>query len=231
MTTYAFIINYNRLDLPRRMADYLADCSGITPVIVDNNSTYPPLLEYYNTTPHKVERLYSNMGPCAVWTAELPQKYGVDTHYIITDPDLIIDDVPRDFLHLLQTGLDRYPWAKKAGFSLEIDDLPDTPLNRLVVNHERGAWTKLDDQFYRAYVDTTFALVRGLIHDLIAIRTAKPYTARHAPWYYTRVEDIPADELYYIKTSHPVGNYWTKRIAESMGIPNRAHDDAEDKYV
>ncbi|KKK59817.1 hypothetical protein LCGC14_3030560, partial [marine sediment metagenome] len=87
-----FIINYNRLTLPSKMADYLAGCN-VKVVIVDNNSDYPPLLEYYETTPHEVMRLDNNLGNVAVWYCGALDKYGVtpDQRYVITDPDLNID--------------------------------------------------------------------------------------------------------------------------------------------
>lgn len=213
-----FIINYNRLTLPANMADYITDCPGVYPVILDNGSTYPPLLEYYETTPHEVKLLGGNWCSTAVFFCGVIEEYNVPERYMMTDPDLILDDIPKDWLHLFHLGLDRYPWAQKAGLSLEIDDLPDTKIGRAARAHETGMWAnKLDDQFYRAIIDTTFCMVRK-IHDFPAVRTARPYTARHAPWYYTCKDDIPADELYYTRTSEPRSNYWAKRIGEEFGV-------------
>lgn len=45
--TIALIINWNRLEYPKNMADWLAENGTVEPIIVDNGSTYPPLLEYY----------------------------------------------------------------------------------------------------------------------------------------------------------------------------------------
>jgi hypothetical protein len=49
----ALIINYNRLTLPVTMADWLSK-RNIEPVIVDNNSDYPPLL-------HKIKKPCTKM--------------------------------------------------------------------------------------------------------------------------------------------------------------------------
>jgi len=214
-----FIINRDRLTLPSRMADYLADCDGVYPVIVDNGSTYPPLLEYYETTPHVVELTGGNGCSTVMWyNVPLREKYDISERFILTDPDLILDGVPRDFLHLLHLGLDKYSWAEKAGFSLEIDDLPNTEVGRAARAHETGMWSnRLDGQFYKAIIDTTFCMVRK-IHDFPAVRTARPYTAKHAPWYYTSLDDIPPDELYYMERSHPQSNFWVKRIAAAFGF-------------
>ena len=40
------IINFNRLLLPVKLAEFCAN-RGLSPVFIDNNSDYPPLLEYY----------------------------------------------------------------------------------------------------------------------------------------------------------------------------------------
>lgn len=216
--TPVFIINYNRLALPSRMADYLAECEGVYPVIVDNGSTYPPLLEYYETAPHAVKRLEGNWCSTAIWFCGILDEYDIHERFILTDPDLILDNIPKDWLHLFHLGLDKYPWAQKAGFSLEIDDLPDTQVGRAARAHEANSWSvRLDDQFYRALIDTTFCMVRR-IHDMPAVRTARPYTAKHAPWYYTSKDTIPEDELYYMNTAHPQSNFWSKRIADEFGI-------------
>ncbi len=222
MTTFAFIINYNRLTLPSRMADYLASCDGVEPVIVDNNSDYPPLLEYYETTPHEVIRLNFNFGSVGVWHPAVSVLDDYDLHggFIVTDPDLDISHIPKDWLQVLQEGLDRHQFACKSGFSLRIDDLPDTLVGNQARTHEAGYWNnKLDDKYYSAYIDTTFCLTRTRLHDFPAVRAAPPYCARHVMWYYTSKDDIPPDELYYIQSTKSRGStYWTDRVAESVGL-------------
>lgn len=204
---YAFIINWNRLDLTRNMADWLADIEGIIPVIVDNNSTYPKLLEYYEHCPHKVERLQLNYG-IDFEQNKILEKYEVtQKRFIVTDPDLDLSGIPKDFLHILHLGLDKYEFACKAGFSLEINDLPNDEMKKQILAHESMAWSvKLDDMFYNAYIDTTFALWRNNIYDFPAVRTERPYTARHVPWYYTK-EYFPEDEKYYFQHVTGVGSY------------------------
>jgi hypothetical protein len=210
MTTLAFIINYNRLTLPVAMADYLASTPGIQPIIVDNASTYPPLLEYYEHSPHTVERMDANYGNCVVFHPEsyLKHKYQLDNgqRFIITDPDLDLSGIPKDFLRLLHTGLDRYPWACKAGFSLETHGIPYQNFGA-VMQWEAIHWShKLDEHFYRADIDTTFCLCRGFVHDFPAVRTERPYIARHVPWHYT-LATVPEDERYYLETAGKWSTY------------------------
>ena len=204
----ALIINYNRLTLPVAMADWLA-ARGCEPVIIDNASTYPPLLAYYDACPYAVVRMPHNAGHRVAWDAAygLLGRLGITGRYIITDPDLDHTGVPDDFLAVLHKGLDRYPEALKCGLSLEVNDLPDTEAGRLVRDvHEARWWhTPLDSEYYRAGVDTTLALYcenarNYFIHP--AIRTNRPYTARHVPWYYDKLADLPADEQYYFRTAN-----------------------------
>lgn len=217
--TYAFIINRDRLTLPARMADYLAGCPGITPIIVDNGSTYEPLLDYYARSPHTVELMGANYGNTVLWYTALWDKYDLDDQrYIVTDPDLDLSGVPTDFLTLLNDGLDRYHFATKAGFSLETNDIPDTTLRWEIMGWEADKWAyPLDEQFYRADIDTTFALYRQRLLDFPAVRTARPYTARHVPWYYVTAADVPEDERYYI--THCGGwSFYTVKIKELLGL-------------
>ena len=130
--TYAFIINYNRLTLPRNIANYLMECDGIIPIIIDNNSDYPPLLEYYEKTPHKVIRLDKNWGGCVVYKCGILDDMNLnDKRFIVSDPDLDLSGIPKDFLHILHMGLDRHSFACKSGFSLEINDLLDRYIDRV----------------------------------------------------------------------------------------------------
>ncbi len=222
MTTLAFIINYQRLTLPAKMADYLAEC-GMRVVILDNDSDYPPLLEYYEETPHEVLKLGFNYGSAAPFhpAAGVIEKYNVTERFIVTDPDLKIDHIPRDWPQVLNEGLDKYDFACKAGFSLRINDLPNTEIGKQARKHEGGYWNLPlgDGRFYNAYIDTTFCLLRKNYHDFPAVRAAPPYDAIHVPWYYTSLDSVPEDELYYMRSPKSRGStYWTGRIADEFGV-------------
>lgn len=208
--TPAFIINYNRIDITRVLADKLY-ALGCEPIIVDNNSDYQPLLDYYeNNCPWMVFRMKENYGYKVVWEHLFPMVGYPEQRYIVTDSDLNIDEVPANMLDVLNEGLDRYN-VDKCGLSLEINDLPDTPIARAVIKWESQFWAnKLDDMYYNAITDTTLALYRkGVVNNsLSAIRTNRPYTAKHLPWYYTDINELPEDEQNYIKTTK-TSTHWT----------------------
>jgi len=202
----ALIIIYNRLNLPVKMADFLS-AHGIDPVFVDNNSDYMPLLSFYGTTAYEVIRMDQNYGYKVVWEQNVLEKLGITGNYIVTDPDLDLIGIPDDFLSVLEEGLRRYPEYDKCGFSLEINDLPKTPFCPL--DWEIQFWQNAKDgRYFDAPIDTTFALYKVPFHSLKALRTNRPYTAKHLPWYYFDFKDMPADEQYYFKTckeSHSMG--------------------------
>lgn len=205
----ALIINYQRVTLPARLADWLA-AAGCTPVFIDNASTYPPLLDYYFKTEHQVILLPKNYGHRVVWDefAGVLDEVGIQPseRYIVTDPDLDLSGIPDDWLAILDAGLTMYPQLAKVGFSLEINDLPDTAEGRYIRTHvEPQYWAKpLGSLFLDAPIDTTFALYREGTRKFsyTAARTIRPYTARHVPWYYDRLSALPADEQFYFRTAN-----------------------------
>jgi len=199
------IINFNRVTLPARLADWVA-LRGCEPIFIDNASNYPPLLQYYADTPYRVHRLPANYGHTVVWDLKLCNYYARGDRYIVTDPDLDLEGIPNDFLRVMNFGLDEYPQYDKCGFSLEVNDLPDTHEAHLIrTQYEVKYWRHaLDKLFWLADTDTTFALYRaGVAHySHSAIRTNRPYTARHVPWYYKDFASLPADEQYYFTTAN-----------------------------
>ena len=201
-----FIINFNRVTLLKNMVNWCVS-HDLVPIIVDNNSDYPPLLYYYeNECPTTVLYQNENFGHTVVWKKGLSDIYCENRRYIVTDSDLDLSEVPSDFLQVLHNGLNKYTNYHKCGLSLEINDLPDTDDSKLIKNKfEASYWKKpLDTLYFNAPTDTTFALYRENVNFYThsAIRTNRPYTAKHVPWYYgTDLSNLPEDEVNYIKTA------------------------------
>ena len=200
----AFIINYNRLTLPAKMAEFLSKNKNVDVYIIDNASTYEPLLEWYKTCPYKVIHMDGNHGHTVFWKKGLYTQYVKEGNYILTDSDLDLSTIPDNWLEVLEEGLKKYPYAK-VGFSLETNDLPDTPFKNEIQAWESQFWPpkarQLDEMFIEAHVDTTFSLHRTNEHGVYSsLRTNRPYTAKHVPWYYTDFDQLPEDEQYYFNT-------------------------------
>lgn len=215
-----FINNYNRLDYLRQLIDSL-EKYGIKNIhIIDNDSKYPPLLEYYKSCKYDVIYLRKNVGYLSFWKTDLFKKYG-NSYYIYTDPDVVIDkDCPVDFLDRMYQLLKKYPTCHKVGLGLRIDDLPNCyKMKSSVIEHESKFWQReISKGVYDAPVDTTFAMYRPYCGGAasggkFAIRTGFPYVIKHLPWYIDT--DNLTDEEKYYTGAHLIDTHWTKAIKES----------------
>lgn len=212
MKTKCFIINYNRVGLLHNMLNYLSKVDEIETIVIDNNSTYLPLLEYYKNCNVEVLKMDKNYGYKVFWDTNLYNKLNLKEDYIITDSDLDLSEIPFDFLNVLKEGLDKYKEFNKCGFSLKLKDLPNTELCKKVSSWENQFWqNKLDDKYYIADIDTTFSLCKYNMHEYKALRTAPPYCAKHVPWYYTDFNLLPEDEQYYFKNLNSL-THWSKEL-------------------
>lgn len=210
-----FIISYNRLTPLKAMCEFLSqvDC---TPIIIDNGSTYPPLLEWLTTCPYLVIA-GDNGGHQTLWNNH---KYLItDRYYCVTDPDLDLSDIPLDFVEHLKQGLQLFPNVIKAGFGLRIDDLPENPYTAEVINWEKKFWeTELKNGFYLSDIDTTFAMYDntrqfGKLPNnrfFSAVRS-ETYVCKHLPWYLTK-EMTDEEQFYQSHTS----TYWSGKMKELL---------------
>jgi hypothetical protein len=214
----AFVLNYNRLTLTRRMVDYLANFDELDLFIVDNNSTYEPLMEYYAETPHSVIHLPENYGSWVMWSSGILDGLVPEGElYLVTDPDLDMEGVPDDWLGELKEGL-KHGFGK-CGIGLRIDDLPDTEIGRQAREWETPHWAHPveNGRFYKASTLSTLCVCQVRELTLPSVRTNTPYLARHTPWYYTSLKEVPEDELYYMQSVEPEKwNYWTVRLREEL---------------
>lgn len=212
-----FIISYNRLSYVKNIVEYLEDSGYKKITIIDNASTYPPLLDYYKKIEHEVIRLDKNYGHMAFWKQPCFKEYRNDL-YIVTDPDVMpVEECPKDFVRTFYSLLKKYPRIKKAGFSLKVDDIPkDSPMFKDVNQWERAynffkiPWEKA----YSADIDTTFALyIPDYLdisrHFITAIRTAAPLQVRHLPWY-KMPNEITEEDIYY--SEHRTNGFWDAAI-------------------
>lgn len=189
----------DRLHDLRTLVEWLESAGYQRLVLLDNRSTYPPLLEYLRESPHEVVRFTQNWGSRAPWIQtewQRPQGW-----FAYTDPDVLpVDDCPPDLVAHLHDLLLRYPAIPKAAPGLFLDDVPaDLPSlewERSLVGPER----ELEPNVFSSLVDTTFSLYRpGANFDLQAIRTTGSYQVRHQPWYRQSLANLAADDAYYLE--------------------------------
>lgn len=185
--------------------------------LIDNASTYPPMLELLASTPHHVVRTGMNLGHRSPWLTGTVQRVSRGRPFVVSDPDIVPDaSCPLDAVDHFATILERHPDLHKVGFGLRIDDLPDHyPLASHVRSWEAQFWEKeIEPGLFSAPIDTTFALYRPLQgrHDVErAARTGFPYVAAHIPWY-SDPHNLSEDEIYYRKCADPTISNWNRDV-------------------
>lgn len=210
------INNRNRLKFLKQLIESLEIRGYKNIIIIDNKSTYKPLLDYYNSIPYKVILLDENLGYKSI--EKIPLYKEIRSNYFVyTDSDVVpIKECPDDFMEYFLVILRKYFWVTKVGFSLKIDDLPDHyDKKQDVINWEAQFFKNKFGSDYLAPIDTTFSLhkpyafisTRGFFN---MIRTGYPYEARHMPWY-NDSNNLDEEEKYYI-SSVEVGTHWSKGL-------------------
>jgi len=197
-----FVPVRDRLTPLKALVEWLERAGHTEIWLVDNASTYQPLLDYLSTSSHNVVLLHRNFGHRSPWLSGTVQREAAGRYFVITDPDIVPDDeCPLDAVQHFRSLLDRYLDIDKVGFGLRIDDLPDTyPLAPAVQEWEERFWKdEVEPGVFRADIDTTFALYRPLDRrhqENRALRTGAPYVARHLPWY-ANPAALSAEDVYY----------------------------------
>ncbi|MBI9061916.1 MAG: hypothetical protein JEZ14_07990 [Marinilabiliaceae bacterium] len=215
------INNFNRLDCLKQQIQWLEKAGMKKIYIIDNASTYPPLLDYYKKCPYTIFRLTENVGHTALWDTHIFLWYK-NTPYILTDPDVIpTETCPLDAVNHFINVLKQYPEITKVGFGLKIDDIPDDyPRKQEVINWEKPFWeNEIAPGLYKAKIDTTFALYKpNTRHQQweSTIRTGGNYVARHLPWYEDPTQPS-AEELYFRKVTTKVSSWYKKQQGEYNG--------------
>jgi hypothetical protein len=212
------INNFNRLSCLKRLIKSLKIRGYSNIIILDNDSSYPPLLDWYkNECKERVVFLDKNLGHKALWSCDLIKEIGGD-YFVYTDPDLeLIEDCPEDFLYQMLCKLKKKVKGQKVGLSLKIDDIPDCYKFRDdVIKNESRFYESMEDGMYLADLDTTFAIHEpyaegGFVDDMITYRMPYPIQCRHLPWY--EDSDKPSEEdLYYASQKLKDIGWWSSRI-------------------
>jgi hypothetical protein len=229
-----FIPAFNNPTYVRQVVQALSRFPNLKLVILDNASTYEPLLDLYSDIEAgrygdvRVLRLGCNAGPRFIWynasfLSSLPQ------FFCITDPDLEVNrDLPPDFLESLMELTETY-MVGKAGFALSLAE-PDLMIPSkfrhcegwlTICEAEAKHWQvplpalPSGDPAYYATLDTTFAVYNRKYFDVKqpfeAVRVAGRFTCRHLPWYLSN--GLPDDEETYYRRATEFSYYMGDRPA------------------
>jgi hypothetical protein len=207
------INNRNFLTWPKAMVERIKEYDGVGEIIiVDNNSTYPPLLEWYATNPCRIERLNDNLGMGAPWVSEVVKQLN-GAPYVLTDPDMGLEDTPDDTLLYLFDKLNTLQLDKVGlGLDWQIVEKKSPYYERLNV-YEKNRWSNSpvkDGVHTEVQIDTTFALYNVDHYFIGGGSTTFPYVARHYPWEFSIEEARNSEEfMYYMDNATSASSYKT----------------------
>lgn len=222
-----YVNSFEQLTYLRNMLDWLGHHGFGRVVVLDQDSQFEPLLDYYASDDFAqkatLHRLGRNIGPRDALAA-LPEVYARHAMHVFTDPDLALPDPPApDFLTRL-VALAMQHQAQKVGLALDLSDaaLFHDRKVRFSKFRPEGTVVEWETQFwehpvapdvYAAKVDTTFHLfnpfarlglanrlrrLRGRKQRPVHLRVAGPgFTARHLPWYRDDGQD-DAERAHYL---------------------------------
>jgi hypothetical protein len=221
-----FIVNKNWLTPMKKLIDWLIMNGTKRIVVLDNGSTYPPLLDYYANLPAEVSMRPGdpNDWQYRFWNQSIQEEF--DTPYVMTDPDVVpADCCPGDLIMRLWGVLQQRRQYGKVGPGLRIDNLPDAhPAKQSIIDSQVAYWKTpiVGGGCFAASIDTTFAIYdrrSGELDSSHGIRMDFPYVFEHVPWYLWP----PTDEMkYYIKHVNrqvPSGIvWWSEHMKEMQDI-------------
>lgn len=187
--TPIIINSMNRLTYLREQINWLEKSGLKNLIILDNQSTFLPLLEYYDKINYRVIKNQKNNGYLSLWFNEIFFDIQKD-FYIYTDSDIVgSQSCPKDFIEFFYQSLFKIDEIDKVGFSLNLEGINQKKaLEYKIFENENKFWKKKFHNFnvYKASIDTTFALYRPYSYGgywLKSGRTGYPYVADHLPWY------------------------------------------------
>jgi hypothetical protein len=183
--------------------------------IFDMASTYPPLLDFYDSSSNFTLVRLDNLGPRLLWKDIVFKDLASRGSFFLTDGDLDFSDTdPNVFKQLFEVS-SKYPGFRKVGSALRIDDLPKR-LNKSqrIIESELDNWgnyRSFEKNKYLAPIDTTFAYYPKYTDDFYhwpAIRLAGKYSVRHIPWY-VDYDNLDIENRYYIENAKTWGTHGT----------------------
>ena len=215
-----FLVNRNRCQSLRQMILWLLGIGCRDIRILDNDSSYPPLIEYYAQLPAQVTllKLGANLGPQALWKSEFHRQ--LSTPYIVSDADLVpAGFCPADLIQRLLSIITRFPDCGKVAPGLRVDTIhPHYGQAEAAFRWESQFWSRpIARGLFAAPVDTTFALYpAGAAYSMGRnnIRLGYPYLLEHTPW---QVDErhVDEEECFYRKHTEQRFSHWSAAEPDS----------------
>ena len=224
------IPTFNNPTYLRGMVEQLSGCGLINLIIVDNASTFRPMLDYLGelSDTHRVRMMTDNAGPRRTWE-DREFFDSLPNVFCVTDPDLRLNPaLPRNFTDRLFELTTKYGIGK-VGFALDISDRTMLRDEEFTIGGNQYQIWEWESQFwqdevepnvFRASIDTTFALYNKNHFDvnapISALRVAGDYTCQHLPW--LKAATLPNDETDFYRETNIHSFYLPNAV---VGAPQK----------
>jgi len=228
-----FILTCDRLTVLKKSIqsyyDYIKTPFEI--IIIDLGSTYEPTRNFLECLENKGIKLYwkeriFSKGDFNKPISEAIRDYFENhpkANYVVTDPDIALDNVEGDVLEVYAYLLERFPKMPHVGPIMRTDDLPDYfPKKEGIINWEGKLNSRRINsiqykgktiKFISSYLDSTFRMNRARTQwrrAKRALRVLPPYGSKHLDWYLDP-KNLTEDHKYYME--HASAN-----ISHSWGV-------------
>ena len=222
----SFLIN----ELTKNLLSPAPDIREKTPfeiVFYDSYSTYQPTINFLKSQENDNKKVYwsktNNHKGIINAVKDYLKKNKKCKYFVITDPDIELDNVNSDILDFYKFLLNKFR-VTSVGPMLRIDDIPNFyPYKKKVISsHTKQFWNKkpigvkYKNQTFPIQfspIDTTFQLFsrNNIPNDFPnskCIRCYSPYSARHLDWYINDKKLSP-DQIYYSRNATNIA-HWGK---------------------
>ncbi len=222
---YPIIINNrNRLTTTKNMVEKLLSLNPNDQIIIiDNGSTYEPLLDWYYSIQDKIEIIWGkNEGHLALWALRMNKR--LPELFVYTDSDIELNEnFPKDWKQIMSNYYHKYGFEKVA-LGIKIDDIPEHYRYINQVKRNEGVWwlNELEPKVYTADTDTTFSLIKNTGNNPFkSIRLCQDnMISRHIPWYID-LANLDEEEKYYLDNHD---NFFTTQYTKQHIEPTKFTD-------
>ena len=195
------INNRNRLTTTKNLVEHLLRLNPEEKIIIiDNKSSYQPLLDWYKEVENKIRIIYQdNHGHLAIWSIRLIKELG--EWFVYTDSDIELNpNFPSNWKSIMLDFWHKY--QVKVALAIDIENLPDHYRFKNQVIRNEGRWwsNELEPHVFEAHTDTTFFLIKNFgDNQYDSVRLAHPnFVSRHVPWYLD-LNNLDEEEVYFLK--------------------------------